>query len=472
MAARLENPLPVALAGIATLAGIIGVLAGAQPRLALIVAFGLAYLALTLSSVAVGTCLLAALTILDAQGIVNVAKPAGAVLALSWLLMLATRRSMTRRAFVAERPLLAYGLMTFIAWVGISAVWAESSSQAITSLSRYLPNALLLPIVFDAVQKRRHVVWLTATFAGAAGITAALGILHPPASEGVSRVGSTFGDANELGSALVVGLAFAGAIALQRTIRLPLRLAAALAAVLCVLAIFLTLSRGGLLAMSAALLAAVVFSGRWRKRALLAAAVVALGAVAYFSLFASLPARERVTNVSGGGTGRIDLWTVGGRMVAANKLQGVGAGNFPIVSVHYLLQPGVTHRADFIITTPKVAHNTYLQIAAELGLPAAALFVGIVLFCLGSAGAAARRFARADDTRMEIIARSVVVAMVGYLTAIFFISEMYSKLLWMLLALGPALLALSPRAAPRDSWRRRRRSARRPVVVARSLGRR
>jgi hypothetical protein len=39
------------------------------------------------------------------------------------------------------------------------------------------------------------------------------------------------------------------------------------------------------------------------------------------------------------------------------------------------------------------------------------------------------------------------------LTADFFISEMYSKLLWLLLALGPALLAMSARAEDRSAPR-------------------
>ena len=39
-------------------------------------------------------------------------------------------------------------------------------------------------------------------------------------------------------------------------------------------------------------------------------------------------------------------------------------------------------RDDFIVDTPKVAHNTYLQILAELGIVGFALFLTILVFSL------------------------------------------------------------------------------------------
>jgi hypothetical protein len=47
---------------------------------------------------------------------------------------------------------------------------------------------------------------------------------------------------------------------------------------------------------------------------------------------------------------------------------------------------------------------------------------------------------------MELLARGVIVAVLALLAADFFLSDQYSKQLWMLLALGPALLAVSRRA--------------------------
>ncbi len=46
---------------------------------------------------------------------------------------------------------------------------------------------------------------------------------------------------------------------------------------------------------------------------------------------------------------------------------------------------------------------------------------------------------------MEALARAVLLGLIGMLVADFFISQMYSKLLWVLLALGPAMLAIARR---------------------------
>ncbi len=100
-----------------------------------------------------------------------------------------------------------------------------------------------------------------------------------------------------------------------------------------------------------------------------------LMAVVYFGAFAPAEATERVTKIDGG-TGRTDVWTVGWRMVEDHPVRGIGNGNFANTSVHYLLQPGSIVRDDFIVDTPKVAHNSYLEVLAELGV------VGLVLFAI------------------------------------------------------------------------------------------
>jgi O-antigen ligase len=140
-------------------------------------------------------------------------------------------------------------------------------------------------------------------------------------------------------------------------------------------------------------------------------------------------------------------------MIEAHPLNGVGSGQFPISSVHYLLRPGLIQSGAFILSTPKVAHNTYLNVTAELGLVGGILFVGLIAFCVGCALVAIRRVTRAGDECMEILMRGFVVAIGGYLVTLLFLSESTAKLFWILLGLGPALLAVAT-AIERSAQRR------------------
>jgi O-antigen ligase len=177
---------------------------------------------------------------------------------------------------------------------------------------------------------------------------------------------------------------------------------------------------------------------------LMAALGAVLVTVFYFATIAPDAVRERVTHPEGG-TGRVDIWKVGLRMVRHNPIQGVGSGNFQTSSIHYLLEPGKLVRDDFIVDTPKVAHNTYLQVLAELGIVGFTLFMTILLFSLVCAFKAHRAAARAGDRELDIIARAAVVALVALLAAYFFVSRDYGKQLWILLALCPVMLEIARR---------------------------
>jgi O-antigen ligase len=222
------------------------------------------------------------------------------------------------------------------------------------------------------------------------------------------------------------------------------RMACFVAGAICMLALFLTSSRGGLIALGVALIVAVFLGGRRRGTMMVAALGAVLVTVFYFATIAPESVRQRVTHPQGG-TGRVDIWKVGWRMVQHNSLEGVGAGNFQTSSIHYLLAPGKLIRDDFIVDTPKVAHNTYLQVLAELGIVGFALFMTILLFSLACAFKAHRAAAQAGDRELDIIARATVVALVALFAAYFFVSRDYGKQLWLLLALCPVMLDLARR---------------------------
>jgi O-antigen ligase len=137
-------------------------------------------------------------------------------------------------------------------------------------------------------------------------------------------------------------------------------------------------------------------------------------------------------------------------MASAHPVTGVGSGNFTVSSIHYVLKPG-SIKYDYFIDHPKVAHNMYLHVLAELGIVGLVLFLSLVGFAVVSASRAARMFAEVGDQDMDLLTRGVLLAMLGILAADFFLSGQLSKQLWLLLGAGPALLAIAKTRAKRHA---------------------
>jgi len=440
--ARVELPVKVLAAGLAASVLLMGVLAGVDPALAIGLTLGLVLLIIAMASLTAGICLLAFLTFLETvlpAGVLSISKVVGLVLVLSWFaLITAGERDQRERIFSPAGFLFV--LIALVAWAALSAVWAEDTGAAIDSATRYLPNAMLFLIVFAGVRTREQFLWVLGSLVAGAVVAALYGIVAGAPTDDPTRVG--IGNANETAASLVAGGTLAAALAFAVTGKPVLRLLTTIAVPLCVFAVFLTLSRGGLVALAASLVAAVFMAGRRRGVVLTLAFAAVIAAVVYFGAFASVEARDRILELEGG-TGRTDIWTVGWRMVEDQPLRGVGAGNFPIASIHYLLEPGALLRDDFIVDNPKVAHNTYLNVLAELGVVGLALFLAVIAFSLWCAARALGVASQAGDRQLDVLARAMIVVLVGLLAADFFGSRQYSKQLWLLLSLCPALLAIS-----------------------------
>jgi O-antigen ligase len=440
-------PIGLALLGLA-----FGVLAGDSPRLAIGAALGLGFAGLVIANVTVGLCLFAIVSFLEVLnsigGSIGVTKAFGLLLVVSWVAAASTRD--TGKTFIEAHPSVTYVLAIFVAWSTLSVVWAESSTVALNASFRYLQNLLLFLIVFTAIRERRNAVWVTASFVAGATIAAVFAIIYrpDPGQYDVARAAGTIGDPNELASVLVAGVILAAVLVFLVKKSPALRLAAAGAVGLCTLGLLFTLSRGGLVALGCAIVASIFVGGRYRPAILSVMAIVGLLGLGYITAVAPQASRDRITRVDGG-TGRTDIWRVAGRMVSAHPVRGVGSGNFQLSSVHYLLtNPGAV-RYDYFVDHPKVAHNTYLHVLAELGLIGLALFLAIIGFAVASTFRAIQVFTKAGDRDMELLTRGLLLAMIGLLSADFFISGQYSKQLWLLLGLGPAMLAIAKTRARR-----------------------
>lgn len=427
----------------------VGLLAGRDPRFAIAAALGIAFVVMVFGDLRIGLYLftiVAFLDVLPAFGgpLFSVAKILGLLLAGSWIAAAASRRE-GGGGLVSTNPTLAYLLGALILYAALSLTWSELPERGVGALGRYALNAVLLLIVVGTVHRRREAVGLVTAYvvgATASGLYGVLFASEEAISDPVRRVSGAVGDANELSAVLVAGFALSVGLSLVARRSPILRAGAWTGAVVCLVGCFLTLSRGGFVALAMVLAASIVFGGRWRAGAMWIAVLVALSGAFYFAALAPPQALERLTAVDGG-TGRTDIWTVGWRMVQDQPVLGVGVGNFQTASIHYLLEPGRIERDEFIVDRPLVAHNTYLHVLAELGAIGLTAFVLIIFLSLRSALRAARMFGSREERDMELLSRAVLIGLIGILVADFFISEQFSKQLWLLLGVGPALLAVA-----------------------------
>jgi len=209
---------------------------------------------------------------------------------------------------------------------------------------------------------------------------------------------------------------------------------------------FATQSRGGLISLAFAAAAGFVLLPRQRKRllGLAGAASVGLGVIATVNPGAV----SRITDFGGGSSGRTDIWAVAWKIFTDHHWVGIGLSNFQTVEPRYALRSGELKRADLITEAPHLVHNVYLQLLTETGAIGLLIFLCVIAGCLRASWLAARQFDMIGRLGYGDLARAVLMAEIGMLSAQFFISDGEDLRLWILLGLGPVLLSLARRTQP------------------------
>lgn len=131
---------------------------------------------------------------------------------------------------------------------------------------------------------------------------------------------------------------------------------------------------------------------------------------------------------------RLVAWKAGLRMIRTHPLVGVGLGNFRPTMVQYT-DPGVE--------MVSLAHNTYVEIAAELGIPALIVFLGIFVGAFRALERVRRRAQAAGSTSLFNIALGLEAGLVAYLSSACFLSAWWYKLVWLLVFLTVCTYHLS-----------------------------
>lgn len=242
-----------------------------------------------------------------------------------------------------------------------------------------------------------------------------------------------------------------------------------------VVTVILTYSRGGFIALAIVALMWVLFSrGRVIRIALapiLAILFMSYAPPAYLTRMTTIKSYQHDSS----SRDRLSSWKVANRIAHDRPWTGVGPGNFTAVYSRYT--------TDF--RAPHVAHNAFLQILADAGIPALAIFLALLAHSLFSAHIIASR-ARAFRSRLlrggtedgarqagritwiEHYAQGLAISLLAFAAGAQFLSRDDFDLLYMVLGLSGAVALVARRELKLEGCSSRTvrvRAAREPVRV-------
>jgi hypothetical protein len=429
-------------AGVLAGAAVLGGALAADVLLALALVAGVAFAALLWYDLRLAIGVWVVLAFFEAIPALNAAgKAAGVAIAFGWLVSLP--QILARHPLRGQGGLLvALGLLGV--WLALSLAWTLDVGNTVVALGRWGAVGVVFLVVATGMADRGAVRLAAGAFVVGAVLSVVVGAVNGDASVGPEgRFEGTLGDPNLLAAGLVPAVVLGLGLAAGRRGGYWRGAAGATMVVLGV-GLVASGSRGALVGAMAALVAGLAVVERPRV------ALVAGSAIALVAIGAALwlyPSAWDRSPSAGWGSGRAGLWTVAWQMAGDHPLTGVGPDNYPEVAGDYVRDVGPLEGVDLIAVDPHEAHNLYLQMLAETGVVGLALFVAFAVACLHSAWRAARRFTAAGDRADAALARATMVAGVGMLVSAVFISVPVDRRLWVLLALGPALLAAA-RPAP------------------------
>ena len=391
--------------------------------------------------------------------------------AMDWRLSLFVLAAMALGLAIAmfqgrERPMLGipfFGLLALL--LGAMFVATRTAIYpdiAVTAWLAYLQlfAGVAFTVMLCNTPDRLRGILITAALA--LGAMATISCLHPEWDDGrLMGAGGEFRDSNDFALALTMVLpllVFLRRSAKERwqrialTVPIPFVLAA----------IVLTYSRGGFLALAAVAAGWVLLSrGRMVKLGLVPVGIalfMGLAPAKYFDRISTIDNYQHDASARD----RLSSWNVATRIASERPLTGVGPGNFLVVYDRY--------KTDFRL--PHVAHNTWLQVAADSGLGAAAIFTLLLLAAMTGAWRIGRRTARfrqrlAKDAaagdpnaraRIKRIAwiedhgNALVLALVGFAVGAQFLSRDNLDLFYLLAGLAGALAAVARRELAAEGW--------------------
>lgn len=302
--------------------------------------------------------------------------------------------------------------LVFLAWALISGAFTGAQASVIATWARYASYVVLVYVVAAAASdplRRRVMLWI---FALVGSVTVGQGFwqyVHPTTYIGMegldtsvaTRVFATFDNPNFYAEYLV--LLFGVTLALVFTERGLLRYVAAVLLAAQAMTLLITYTRGSWLALAFGLAVGVLMiDGRliWP---------FAIGGGVMLPLVPG--ALDRVASIfslQGTASFRLMLWKVAGASIEKHPVFGVGLGRF------------YDAFRDAVLSNPKLnigflfygAHNSYFQLAAEIGVVGALAFAWMVFEACRMGGFYNARMG--EDLRSRLVNAALTAGLIAF----------------------------------------------------------
>jgi O-antigen ligase len=354
------------------------------------------------------------------------------------ILLLSSRKRIASRVRIRTAPPLIYflGMLLLAIITSPFSIWPLQSLNYISDA--YVKNFVSVYLMVQVMRTDREVRVLAGTLIIGCALQVIMMIAHigplityqkEPYRMGI---GGSY-DPNDLALLFVITIPFAFFM-LKGSHRLT-QVLLLLAIALMLIGMVKTGSRGGFLGLiSIGALIIMRGSAQARKYLLLTTAVgvilfVTAAPPAYWERINTIFNPEEDYNLTEK-AGRWQVWETGLRMIAERPLTGVGISCFPIAHGQYT--------GSKLHISP---HNSFLQVAAELGIAGLALFIAIILTSLKTARRIYRLAREGHCANLLWLASAVEVSFTGFIISGSFLTHAYSAIFCFLVSMAAVLSA-------------------------------
>ncbi len=369
----------------------------------------------------------------------------GVVTALiSWILWHTSARSWK---ITADRKLL-WMLASLMAWTLLTLFWSEAPKQSLRGLQKVGEQILIFLMVLDLFRDRESFSKWEKVFLIFAAIAAAnAGFQYLTGKDLIRRfameqsgagwrVNGSFKTYGLFANFLICTIPILTGFLLRLKYKKPdiLRTAGVVLVFTASIALlYLTRSRGAMLAFLTGTLISLLYQRKFLLLIVGAAAITGIISIIPHHELIHLDIERKEQSI----VERFYLWDRAVNVIKARPVTGTGINTYAVAHQKYDTTQNWRVRNYY-------AHNGYLQMAAETGIPGLALFLLFVFYCFLQTLKTLRRLIRAGDKDTVYLLGSITVGILNFLAMSLADTVLHNppsvKLFWYLLGLQMALV--------------------------------